>query len=210
MPGSSAAAVRWSVVGRTFADLACAGMVATDEALDGLDVAHFARLLRGLTRPLVLLDELATAAQLATDGDVHAQRQLTELLAHVQQMIGGTTPPDLDDDGCCDPCVADRPAARRGTADLPDIALDGETSGDPDHAALDQTALTQLLIDTAQLSMAADSAPRSTHSRRWTPSSRSPPMRISSPRSSMPITPAVPRRHWACSSGPRRQAASSG
>jgi hypothetical protein len=122
------------------------------EGDDAPDLALVPRLVEGLTSPLVLLDELAGAARRAADGDDQSLGLVAELIAHTRRLKDDAPPPDHHDAGCCcGPCT-DRRQPERREADATGGAVD-DVVGEPDYAALDQTVLTQLLFDVAQLAM---------------------------------------------------------
>ena len=150
MPGSEVAVARWSAIGQTFSALVSAGIERDDGAPD---LALVPRLIEGLTSPLVLLDDLAAAARRAADGDDQSIDRVAELIAHVRRLRDDPELPHRDDpECCCGPCAGRRRPKRS--------EQDGATGGavadlvdEPDYAALDQTVITQLLFDVAQLAL---------------------------------------------------------
>ena len=153
MPTSPAPKIiRWSPVGHMLRDLIAEPDAEIDD-LDPHELTRFSRFVGGLTRPLVMLDELADAAAAADTGDVHAQEWLAFLLRNV---VVADAPTDLQEptaDACCEPCHESRP---RDVSAGP--AFDGgrapDTDIDPTYAAIDETAATTLLLRVARLAVA--------------------------------------------------------
>ena len=161
--------VRWSPVGHMLRDLIAEPDAEVDD-LDPHELTRFSRFVGGLTRPLVMLDELADAAAAADAGDVHAQESLAFLLRNA---VIAAAPPDLQEptaDACCEPChesrsddvsrgirdAVDRAIKTSGrTVVTPDRREGSEAQADPSlHAAIDETAAAALLVRVARLAVA--------------------------------------------------------
>lgn len=149
MPGSAVAVARWAAVGRTFSALVSAGL---DDGDDAPDVALVPRLIEGLTSPLVLLDSLAAAAGRAVDGDDQSAELVADLIGHARRLQHDSSP-DHEHAGCCCAACADCRRPERRGPDATGEAIGDDIAVQPEHAAVDQTALTQLLFDVAQLAM---------------------------------------------------------
>lgn len=151
--------VRWSRVGRMLRAL-LGDIDAEIDDVDPAERARFAHFVRGITAPLVLLEQLGDAAAAAADGDRHARRRLGDLLRHVIGVSQVINPAEAANDDCCDPCGGHRHGAA-GRSELLRVPISASTEGDvpiegvdePEHeGALDETAATELLGTVGQLS----------------------------------------------------------
>ena len=170
-PSAAPKIIRWSPVGHMLRDLIAEPDAEVDD-VDPHELTRFSRFVGGLTRPLVMLDELAGAAAAADEGDVHAQESLAFLLRNALVADAPTDLRETTPDACCEPCHESRSHdVSRGVLDAVDRAIEAsdgrgafvttDRREDPDaqadpalYAAIDETAAAALLIRVARLAVA--------------------------------------------------------